>query len=122
MVLLEASELGVPILAPSVDGVPELILNGVTGTLFPSGDMKAFEQGLEAVYANPSAATRMSMAAQQRTRQYFSEDVFLGKVREFYGLVLRSARDGSWQQAVALSNYRGSASHSSFEMEQMRDV
>ena len=41
LVLLEACASATPILASAVDGVPELIVDGVTGRLFPYGEPDA---------------------------------------------------------------------------------
>ena len=41
---LEAMACGVPTIATSVGGVPELIEDGVTGCLFPVGDVEGMSQ------------------------------------------------------------------------------
>lgn len=48
-VLLEAAACGVPVLASSVGGIPEVVIDGETGVLIEAGSIEQLQQGLQAV-------------------------------------------------------------------------
>jgi glycosyltransferase involved in cell wall biosynthesis len=56
LVLMEALQWGVPILATSVGAIPELLQDGRAGKLVPPHDIEALASGLSALMA-PTAAT-----------------------------------------------------------------
>jgi glycosyltransferase involved in cell wall biosynthesis len=62
--LLEAMAAGLPIVATSVGGVPEIITSGVDGLLVPAGRPPAIASALSTVLAN--RALRSSVAANAR--------------------------------------------------------
>ena len=54
-VLLEASAAGLPVVATQHAGIPEVVLDGVTGVLVPEGDARALSRGIEEVLSSPEA-------------------------------------------------------------------
>ena len=57
--LMEAMASELPVVASSLSGIPELVIDGKTGWLVPPGDPMALANAIEDVYNNPSeAATR----------------------------------------------------------------
>ncbi len=51
LVALEARAAGCPVVAPAIGGLPELILDGVDGILYPPGDIARLGEALRAVCA-----------------------------------------------------------------------
>ncbi len=70
--LMEAAACGVPVVAPHVGGVPELVADGVTGILSPANDPGSFALALERLLANAELRGRMGAAARQRALEKFS--------------------------------------------------
>lgn len=66
MVLLEAMEAQVPVVASGVGGVPELLEEGRAGSLVPAGAPAALRDAILHVLRSPEASTRL--AAQGRAR------------------------------------------------------
>ncbi len=64
--LMEAAACGVPAVATSVGGVPELIEDGVTGLLAPAGDAEAVAERLERLLLDPALAARLGAEALRR--------------------------------------------------------
>jgi glycosyltransferase involved in cell wall biosynthesis len=60
--LIEAMALGIPVVATSVSGIPELVIDSVTGVLVGPGDPAELAAGLQRVIDDPEAARRRADA------------------------------------------------------------
>jgi glycosyltransferase involved in cell wall biosynthesis len=60
---------GVPVLASASGGVPELIEDGVTGTLVPRLDTRALARALREMSADPGRLLEMGAAARSRAER-----------------------------------------------------
>jgi glycosyltransferase involved in cell wall biosynthesis len=103
LVLLEACASATPVLASAVDGVPELVLDGVTGKLFPYGDSDAMLNALKQLNGDREYGRTLGMAARQRALQHFTQERFLQQVRQLYVSVAG---------ALTATGYRNSARQS----------
>ncbi|HEY7116915.1 MAG TPA: glycosyltransferase [Tepidisphaeraceae bacterium] len=70
--VLEASVVGVPVIASRVGGLPEVITDGETGLLFPSGDDTALASALVDLLGDESRRRRLGAAALSRVETTFS--------------------------------------------------
>lgn len=96
LVLLEACASRTPVIAANVDGVSELIHDGVNGLLFDHGNLGQMEHLLQVLAADPSLAQRLGHAASLRTLKEFSVERFTRRVEEFYAFILpESVKDGA---------------------------
>lgn len=59
MVVLEAYALGTPVIAASIGGIPESVVDGRTGWLFPAGDAAALADRLERMRDDPARRETM---------------------------------------------------------------
>lgn len=75
--LLQAAAAGVPIIASRVGGVPEAIMDGVTGLLIPPGDAAALEQAMRRLLCDPGLRERLGRAGAERARREFGIDVMV---------------------------------------------
>ncbi len=83
-VLLEAMAFGVPIVATSVGGVPEMIEDGISGVLVPPKDSEALAEGVIKVYKNSVFASEISKNARSRFEKYFTADVMACQYEKVY--------------------------------------
>jgi glycosyltransferase involved in cell wall biosynthesis len=70
--VLEASVTGLPVVASRVGGLPEVIEEGVTGLMFPSGDDAALASALCGLLEDPARRRALGGAARARVEGTFS--------------------------------------------------
>ncbi len=73
-VALEASAAGIPVVATAVGGTPEVVADGVTGLLVPSGKPTALAEKVRSLLRDNALAARMGAAGRERMRRLFTFD------------------------------------------------
>jgi alpha-maltose-1-phosphate synthase len=90
IVNLEAMACATPVVASAVGGIPEVVADGLTGTLVPYHAVPAaeFEQGLaeavNALCAEPARAAAMGRAGRERAVHEFGWDTIAHRTLELY--------------------------------------
>jgi L-malate glycosyltransferase len=74
-VLLDALLLGKPIAATTAGGIPEIIEDGISGTLVPPEDSKALGDAIADLLQNPDLASRLSSGARDRAHAFSAESM-----------------------------------------------
>lgn len=82
--LLEAMAAGVPVVASAVGGMPEVIVDGVTGLLIPPGDTATLARSLKALLLDRQLGARLSSAARDSLRLRFSAERVLPQLERMY--------------------------------------
>ncbi|MDO8949904.1 MAG: glycosyltransferase [Actinomycetota bacterium] len=82
--VLEAMGAGVPIIASSVGGVPELIGDGIEGLLVPPGDTAALTSALQMLSGDRKLAATMGIAGRARVSREFTPERHLSGLLETY--------------------------------------
>jgi glycosyltransferase involved in cell wall biosynthesis len=72
VVLLEAMNYGVPVIASNVGGIVDIVVHGQTGILVRPGDAAALATALDRVLGDPELARRYGAAGRERLRNDFS--------------------------------------------------
>jgi glycosyltransferase involved in cell wall biosynthesis len=67
-VVLEAFALGVPVVGSDAPGIETVVEDGVSGVLYPVGDLAALEQALRRA-AMPDVAARLAQGGRERARR-----------------------------------------------------
>lgn len=81
LTILEGMASGLPIVAPDVCGIPEIIQDGVNGILTPSGDFRATAAAVNHILCDSARAASMSDCNRRKAREYSWEKV----VDQLYG-------------------------------------
>jgi glycosyltransferase involved in cell wall biosynthesis len=80
--LMEATSMGLPIVATSVGGVPQVVTDGIEGLIVPPGDPEQLADALQRVAADPVLRDRLGRAAREKSAMF---DV-TGSSREIEGI------------------------------------
>src|SRR5713226_2384708 len=70
--VVESLAAGRPVVAPRLGQLSDLIEDGVTGLLYPPGDLAAFTACLHRLLANPAERNRMAVNARQQAERTLS--------------------------------------------------
>lgn len=92
--ILEAMAMARPVVATAVGGVPEAVIDGVTGYLVPSGDVGALAAAISAVLADPAKSERMGRAARERVEKEFRVELMIRKTEGMYETLVASRGGG----------------------------
>ena len=82
--LLEAMAAGCPIVVTAVGGNRELIQEGITGLLAPSGDVDALAQAIGRLLHDPPLGQRLGTAARELARAKYSVEAMCGQYEKLY--------------------------------------
>lgn len=86
--VLEAMASGLPVIATRVGGNPELVVDGVTGTLVAPGDEGALADALARYVADPGMCRAQGAAARRRAVEEFSIEAMMKRYCDLYDEVL----------------------------------
>lgn len=87
LVCLQAAQMARPVVASSLGGLREVVVDGVTGLLVPPGDEDALVSAVAGLLDNPERAAEMGRSARRRAAEDFTWDRFV----EGYENVYRAA-------------------------------
>ena len=89
----EAVVAGVPVVAASVGGIPDYVVPGKNGLLFPAGDLEAFIQAIRSACAHPLFGQGLvDPATLAAEREYLSPELMAKKFLAVYEAVLAKSR------------------------------
>ena len=73
--VIDAMALGIPPVAFAVGGIPEVIVNEVSGILVKPGDVTAFAEQVARLANDPALRARLGTAAQARSRSFSAAEM-----------------------------------------------
>jgi glycosyltransferase involved in cell wall biosynthesis len=89
--LLESAAAGLPIVATSVGGIPEIVEDGVGGILVAPQDPDALADALLALLRDPQRGREMGEAARRRVEREFAIDAVAEQIENLYLSLLAAA-------------------------------
>ena len=87
---MEASAMGIPVVATDIRGCRETVLDGETGHLVPTSDPAALAGAIEGLLVDEARAQRFGARAEHLARERFDEQRVFAKVMATYERLLRS--------------------------------
>lgn len=76
LVLLEAMQHALPIIATPVGAIPDMVEDGVTGFIIPEQDTKALAEAMQSFIEHPERIRSMGEAARERFLHSYTADQF----------------------------------------------
>lgn len=89
LVLLEAALLGKPAICSNIPGNNEVVVDGVTGLLFPPGDPAALAEQIDRLLSDRECCARMAQSAQERAQREFTIEAMTDRVEGLYRQLLQ---------------------------------
>jgi glycosyltransferase involved in cell wall biosynthesis len=90
LVVLEALACGTPVVATQVCGIPEQIVDGVTGFLTPAGDVKSMIDRILQLLSAPELCSQMGQNAARDASQRFDHERHVNDYLNWYQEILES--------------------------------
>ncbi len=88
--LLEAMSTGIPVLATSVGGTPDVIQNGLNGYLISSDNLDQLKQGLQILLSDHDLRKRLGSNARLRILSNYSMDLDAERLASLYHRLLET--------------------------------
>jgi glycosyltransferase involved in cell wall biosynthesis len=85
LAVLEAMSCGLPVVASDAGGIPEIVVDGVTGRLFPNRDAVALAEAAVAILSDTSMRTKMASAGRDRVLSDYTLADQVDSYLEWYG-------------------------------------
>jgi len=92
MVVLEAMASGVPVIAPNVGGVPDLIRDGENGLLIDPTSAGSMREAVSRMLGDPEFAARLAEKAREDAEEKYHPRAIALRHLEIYGEVIRAKR------------------------------
>ncbi|HXF25226.1 MAG TPA: N-acetyl-alpha-D-glucosaminyl L-malate synthase BshA [Gemmatimonadaceae bacterium] len=90
---LEAMASGVPVVGSDAGGLPEVVTNGVTGLLYPVGDVDSMAAGVLSIVTDPRRQADMGAAGAEDARKRFALDTIVSQYEDLYHSALKLPSD-----------------------------
>jgi glycosyltransferase involved in cell wall biosynthesis len=94
LVILEGLACGLPVIASAVGGIPEFVVDGRTGLLFPAGDDAQLADRIRRLESDPEICKRMGLEARSVAVERFSPEKRLGEYLELYRAPAHGGKHG----------------------------
>jgi glycosyltransferase involved in cell wall biosynthesis len=85
---LEALAAGTPVVATTVGGIPDVVVDGATGFLAQPGDVDALARALERLASSPELGEQLGRTGAARVRARFGRDRMVAETEALYRRVL----------------------------------
>ena len=79
---------GLPVVATRVGGIPELVIDGETGLLVPTGDPAALVGAISTLLKHSEVRASMGQEGRMRVERHFSVDEMVRKIEQLYEQLL----------------------------------
>jgi|GEM_PF-995833 glycosyltransferase involved in cell wall biosynthesis len=92
IVAIEAMAAGKPVIASKIGGLPETVVDRVTGLLVQPGNIPELTEAISRLYNNVGEAREFGFAGRERVLKYYDSDQHFEKLMEVYKLAIEEHR------------------------------
>ncbi len=94
MVVLEAMGRALPVIGSRIGGLPEIIEEGLTGSLFEPGNPEDLVQQVRRLWEDPQLCRRMGIAGWHKAVREYTEDAYFHNLISVYQAAIQRSRSG----------------------------
>ncbi len=102
--LIEAMASRLPVIASRVEGIREVLTDGIQGVLIPPERPEAIQAAVRTLYANPQARVALGRAARTSVEQRFSVTIGIARLHAFYRRIMTTGGPVVVDQLPALAD------------------
>lgn len=88
MTCLEAFAYGKPVIGSDIGGIPELVIDGLTGLLFKPGDYQELREKIYYLLSNPTTIIQIGKNAREKIERQYNLELHYKKLIETYNKAL----------------------------------
>jgi glycosyltransferase involved in cell wall biosynthesis len=85
---LEAMAMGKPVISTNVGGIPEVVLDGVTGILVQPANRKDLARAIMKLVNDPELRESLGREGRRRVEEHFNLQAHVQRIQEIYGKIL----------------------------------
>ncbi|HRO85548.1 MAG TPA: glycosyltransferase family 4 protein [Niabella sp.] len=93
LVLIEAMQMGLPVISTFEGGIPDVVADGVTGYLVPQKDVHALVEKIEYLILNPELQSKMGASGKKRYEERFTLEQFEKRFTNILSELVQSERN-----------------------------
>ena len=94
LVAVEAMSLGVPVVASRIGGLPYVVEDGVSGSLFEPGNAADLARKVRQLWEDPQSCERFGAAGRQKVMREFTEDRYFLNLISVYTIAIQQSKYG----------------------------
>jgi len=95
VVLLEALQYGLPVIASRVGGIVDIVQHETTGLLVPPGDPGALARAIQRLVDHPDFAQKLVLQGQQHLKEHFTLESIAARLMDLYRRLQAPASQGT---------------------------
>jgi glycosyltransferase involved in cell wall biosynthesis len=84
LTLLEAMQVGLPVISSMIGGLPEIVNNGVTGMFFEPGNSKDLANKMRLLWHDHALRLQLGQAGREKFLRDYSEDLYFRQLMAIY--------------------------------------
>jgi len=100
LTILEAMATGLPVVSTNVPAIPEVVLDGITGSVVTAGDSQALADALAPIVQSKRLQSRFGAAGRLRVEEVFSADRMFGEVAGVYNHIVSAQKLGAAERLI----------------------
>jgi glycosyltransferase involved in cell wall biosynthesis len=94
MVVLEAMGRALPVIGSRIGGLPEVIEEDLTGSLFEPGNPEDLARQVRRLWEDPQLCRRMGIVGRQKVMRQYTEDTYFHNLMAVYQSAIQRSRSG----------------------------
>lgn len=91
--ILETMEIGKPIIASKIGGIPELIEENENGFLFKYDDIQELERCMNKMFTDKKLTIKQSRKSRELFEQKYSEEIYYNKIMNIYNSLIKEKKN-----------------------------